>query len=151
MSDEPKYTDCAVGAVIYRNGRILLLWRNKWEEEGTPLILPGGGVRPGETSKEALVREVAEEIALSVDPELATLWATYDTKWCKRYHVYLIDPAATRHHIVYIDEKKFSGFLWLDPSKMNLDILSPLMMPAAKKFLTTKFYTIPISYLRETA
>lgn len=55
-----------VGALIFENGKILLV-----ERAGEPLrgwwSLPGGGVETGETLEEAVRREVREETGLEVD------------------------------------------------------------------------------------
>jgi 8-oxo-dGTP diphosphatase len=57
----------AVGGVVVREGRVLLIRRGK-----PPLFgrwsIPGGTVELGETLAEALVREMAEETALRVQP-----------------------------------------------------------------------------------
>ena len=55
----------AVKAIIIKDGKILLLQRNKptfisWD-------LPGGLVENGEIPKQALIREVKEETGLSID------------------------------------------------------------------------------------
>ncbi|MHC0039650.1 NUDIX hydrolase [Pseudoneobacillus sp. C159] len=46
----------AVRAIIFRDDRILLLYSNKGDYK-----FPGGGVDQGETYKDALLREIAEE------------------------------------------------------------------------------------------
>jgi mutator protein MutT len=63
-----------VGGVVVRDGRVLLIRRGK-----PPLLdrwtIPGGRVELGETLVEALVRELAEETALRVEPvELLTVF-----------------------------------------------------------------------------
>lgn len=57
-----------VGAIAYdRTGRLLLVQRAN--EPGRGLwSLPGGRVEPGETDAAALVREMAEETGLVVEP-----------------------------------------------------------------------------------
>ena len=50
--------DWGVGALAERDGRVLLVHQDgQW-------MLPGGGVEPGESHEEALVREVGEETGL---------------------------------------------------------------------------------------
>lgn len=56
-----------VGAVVIHEDRVLLIRRGKEPMRGRWLI-PGGTVELGETLQEALVREVAEETGLRVEP-----------------------------------------------------------------------------------
>jgi 8-oxo-dGTP diphosphatase len=56
-----------VGALVIHEGRVLLIQRGKPPLQGRWLI-PGGTVELGETLTEAVVREVAEETGLVVEP-----------------------------------------------------------------------------------
>lgn len=56
----------ATDAVIDFDGEVLLLERDHSPFEGQ-WVLPGGLVEPGETVREACVRETAEEVALDVE------------------------------------------------------------------------------------
>lgn len=56
-----------VGAVIWRGPDALLLVRRGKAPRLGEWSLPGGGVEPGETLREALSREVAEETGLSIE------------------------------------------------------------------------------------
>ncbi|HEY5229485.1 MAG TPA: NUDIX domain-containing protein [Acidothermaceae bacterium] len=56
----------AVGAIAVRNGALLLVRRGHAPSRGR-WSLPGGRVEPGETAREALVREMAEETGLAVE------------------------------------------------------------------------------------
>lgn len=55
-------------AVIWRSGRVLIGRRPRHAHQGDLLEFPGGKVEPGETVQQALVREIAEETALDLDP-----------------------------------------------------------------------------------
>lgn len=57
----------AVSAAIIRDGRVLVARRARGPALGI-WTLPGGVVEAGETLSEALVREVAEETAMTVEP-----------------------------------------------------------------------------------
>jgi 8-oxo-dGTP pyrophosphatase MutT (NUDIX family) len=61
-----------VRAVVLDQNRHVLLFHTRdptYPELGTWWELPGGGIEPGETYLEAVIRELAEETGLSVPPE----------------------------------------------------------------------------------
>jgi 8-oxo-dGTP diphosphatase len=61
----------AVSAVIFRDGRVLIVRRGRPPSPGV-YTLPGGGVELGETLEAAVIREVREETGLDIEPvELA--------------------------------------------------------------------------------
>ena len=57
-----------VVGVIVRQERILIIRRSMTVIAPGKLCLPGGGIEPGETESEALVREMQEELTIDVDP-----------------------------------------------------------------------------------
>jgi 8-oxo-dGTP pyrophosphatase MutT (NUDIX family) len=61
----------AVRAIIVRDDKLLVMQRNKFGNIYYTLI--GGGIDEGETPKQAVVREVAEETGLVVKPETVRL------------------------------------------------------------------------------
>jgi 8-oxo-dGTP diphosphatase len=57
----------AVSAAIFRDGKVLIVRRARAPALGI-YTLPGGGVEVGETLAQAVVREVREETALTIEP-----------------------------------------------------------------------------------
>jgi ADP-ribose pyrophosphatase YjhB (NUDIX family) len=57
----------AVSAAIFRDRKVLLVRRARPPASGL-FTLPGGGVEAGETLCEAVIREVAEETGLAIEP-----------------------------------------------------------------------------------
>jgi 8-oxo-dGTP diphosphatase len=55
-----------VGAAIVREGRVLAARRTRPSAAAGRWEFPGGKVEPGETPEQALVREVAEELGVTV-------------------------------------------------------------------------------------
>ena len=62
----PDHPIVGVGGIIFRGDQVLLIKRGKEPGLGQWSI-PGGVVRPGETLKEAVVREILEETHLKVE------------------------------------------------------------------------------------
>lgn len=58
----PRITRSAARAIIFRDGAIALIRSRKYGE----FKFPGGGIKPGESRLEALVRETREETGLAV-------------------------------------------------------------------------------------
>ena len=82
-----------VGAIILRDRRILLVRRANPPLQGEWSI-PGGLVETGETTKEAIIREVREEASLEVEPgRLVEVFERIlrDKESRVRYHFVLID------------------------------------------------------------
>lgn len=73
-------------------GRLLITQR-KADKEWAPLKweIPGGGVRAGETSEEAVLREVQEETGLKVLKEQGKLIHTYRNDSPEEHNNYFVD------------------------------------------------------------
>ena len=70
MSDPRLYPDrpfLAVSAAIIRDGHVLLARRARGASTGV-FTLPGGVVEAGETLHQAIVREIAEETSITIEP-----------------------------------------------------------------------------------
>jgi 8-oxo-dGTP diphosphatase len=59
----------AAAALIDASGRVLLTQRPQHKQLGGLWEFPGGKVEPGEAPEEALIRELKEELALTVEPD----------------------------------------------------------------------------------
>lgn len=72
-----------VAAVIERDGRILIAQRKRTGQHPLKWEFPGGKVEAEETPENAVVRELAEELAISaqVGPELARYEFQYPGRW----------------------------------------------------------------------
>lgn len=99
MSESREYPEAprvGVGTVVLKDGRVLLVRRNRPPAEGKWSI-PGGLVDLGETTEAAAVREVAEECGLAVRLQgLAGVVERIisDPDGRVRYHYVLIDYVA---------------------------------------------------------
>jgi ADP-ribose pyrophosphatase YjhB (NUDIX family) len=92
----PRWLIAGAGAVVFKEGRLLLVKRFKDPDKGAWSI-PGGGVELGETVDEAARREVMEECSIEIEIEklldVADLVITDDGGRI-RYHYIFIDYLA---------------------------------------------------------
>lgn len=108
-------------AIIEENGKIFVCKRG---EGGVCAFLwefPGGKLEPGETPKEALVRECREELAIEVEP--LTLFAEFPFTYPDReiyfyfYKARIVSGEMVLH--VHTDAK------WVFPSEMEIPDYCP--------------------------
>lgn len=89
MSDQP---EVAVGAVVVRDGELLLVRRGRGPAAGE-WSLPGGRVRLGEQLHEATVRETREETGVDVVVERFVGWVERIGSDPEPYHFVILDFA----------------------------------------------------------
>jgi mutator protein MutT len=68
---------CAAGCFCLHEGRVLIIKRQAGKPYGLHWGIPTGKTEPGETPRQAMVRELAEEVGLAVAPEQLTELVTY--------------------------------------------------------------------------
>ena len=92
----PDSPEIAVGAVVIRDEKVLLVKRRKPPGKGLWSI-PGGRVELGETLKEAAEREVKEEAGVIIrakDPVYTFDLIDRDKQGCIRFHYVIVDLLA---------------------------------------------------------
>ncbi|MDV3293167.1 MAG: NUDIX domain-containing protein [Nitrososphaerales archaeon] len=124
------------GILVHRKGRILLVKRGEEPDRGM-WSFPGGMVELGETTEEAAVREVREEVGLTVEIERLFDVATYlpGGKGTKaRGQVVVVDYLGRpRRGRVRLNHES-SAFGWFAPGEVQrLDATSEVKL-FAKKF-----------------
>lgn len=68
----------AVGIIVDSNNRVLLAKRHGHLHQGGKWEFPGGKVESGETTSQALIRELKEEVDLDVSSTEAFMALSYD-------------------------------------------------------------------------
>lgn len=94
--DYPERPTVAVGTVVIKDGKILLIRRGK-EPRSDSWSIPGGKQEWGETVAETAVREVMEETAITIEnPQFLEVidYIDRDADGFIRHHYTLIDYAA---------------------------------------------------------
>ena len=113
-----------VGAVIFRDGKILCAQRGN--DKSLPLLweFPGGKIEKGETAKQALLREIQEEMKVSivVNEQIEHTVYEYDfgivhltTFACELINE---EPTLTEH----------AAIKWLTPDELHLLEWAPTQM-----------------------
>lgn len=115
-------------ATLQRDDRPGLMWAGYWD-------LPGGGIEPGETPLQCVLRETHEELSLVIDPALVTWGRDYgttsgDISWFFAAHV----PATTREQIVLGDEGQRWALMSVD-GFLGHDMVVPQFKPRLGDYL----------------
>ena len=85
----------AVGAVIFKQNKVLLVKRKNPPAQGMWAI-PGGKVQWGETLKQALRREIKEELNIDIEPgRLIKVIEFVPKQENARFHYIILDYLAT--------------------------------------------------------
>lgn len=120
-----------VGAVIVKDGKILCAQRGPSGSLGGMWEFPGGKIEPGETAREALEREITEELEcqVSVGAEVTTTRHEYDfgVVTLTTFYCELADgtPNLTEH----------SEVRWLAPHDLRTLTWAPADVPAIDRIV----------------
>jgi 8-oxo-dGTP diphosphatase len=101
-------------AVVVRGGRMLVIRRARHVVAPGVYCFPGGGIEDGETEEEALVRELREEVGVSVAPrrkmwECVTPWKVH-----LAWYLAVIAPDA----VPTPNPREVESIHWLTPEEM---------------------------------
>jgi 8-oxo-dGTP diphosphatase len=117
-----------VGAVIRADNKVLVAQRASGSLAGM-WEFPGGKVESGETEQQALIREISEELSITIEVGSlieSTEFEVESTPYCLNCYwarVFFGEPSADEHH--QID--------WVSRLDLLQKDLAPADIPAAKK------------------
>ena len=110
---EPHQKQAAV-AIIRDGQSFLAIKRSATVRAPGMICFPGGGVEPGETIADALVREMQEELSIKVTPE-KQVWQShsvrgYELNW---WHASIVEG-----ELIRIEPREVESFQWMTAVEM---------------------------------
>lgn len=118
-------THVSVGAIIKREGKYLLMERNK---EPLGFAAPAGHVDEGETPEAAIAREVLEEVGLAVSHAELLFHEFVDWNWCSYNvtgHDWFVYACTTEGEVV-ADRHEAKSYAWHSPEEIRNLTLEPV-------------------------
>jgi 8-oxo-dGTP diphosphatase len=117
----PAVPRIGVGAVVFRENKVLLVKRNKPPGKGLWAI-PGGRLELGETLQEAAEREVREETGVIIrarNPAYTFEVIERDNQGCIRFHYVIVDLLADYISGDPHPESDVSEARWIDRHELD--------------------------------
>ena len=133
----PEHPRAAVGAVVFKDDKVLLVRRGRPPARGQWAI-PGGNIKLGETLQQAAEREILEETGVVIragDPIYTFDAVVHDEDGAIQFHYIIVDLAAD-----YIDGNPRPGddaddVRWLDAEALESLPVSPPTLKLLKETL----------------
>lgn len=119
----PSYSVGAVLALLRADGKLLLV-----EQRHSPgWALPGGLLHRGEDPADGVVREVQEEVGLTLDPTRLPIPYAVVAAQARRVDVtYVVQTGADTDNVHIADELEVTGVGWFDLNALP-DVSEPTM------------------------
>jgi 8-oxo-dGTP diphosphatase len=133
MSDMP--TIRIVAAVILNSQGHLLLVRKRGTET---FMQPGGKFEPGETSEQAIIRELNEELGFELEPGDFEFVGRFTAHAANEVdHMVDCDVHFTVVETEGVAAAEIEELMWIDPMKMDDVTLAPLTAKVMRPYIMT--------------
>lgn len=143
ITDIRPLTEVAVGILTRPDGQVLLAQRPTGKPYAGWWEFPGGKFEPGEQAHQVIVRELHEELGLSIESS---------RPWLVREHAY--EHARVRLHFRLIEQwsgepesREDQAFGWCDPANAGVSPLLPATVPLMRLLALPSLYAISAAHL----
>lgn len=120
--------------VLWHDGKLLLV-RNSYVDYYS---LPGGYIHGGESSRDAAVRELAEEVGLSARPDELELALDTTHRWeGKHDHVEIFSLEVQKRPDIRVDHREVIEASWVTPERaLQLNLFPPIRTVLERRMAT---------------
>ena len=137
METMPTFVPVVAAALIDASGRVLMQRRRLESGHGGLWEFPGGKIERGESPESALLREIEEELAITLDPDtLEPLAFSSDPA---------LPPAPRAPHVILLytcrrwrgepQARAGEAIAWFEPAAISALDMPPLDYPLARQLL----------------
>lgn len=139
-----KYTVApATNVLIIRDGKVLLSRRANTSWLNGHLCLPGGHVEEGETPQQALIREIKEELGVTVrEDELKFLCSVYSTSKPTGYASFEFQLLNKSYDFINNEPDKCSELVWADIDSLPKETIERFRMVIEEGYKKGSSYII---------
>ena len=140
MSAHTPHYLAATNVLLVRNKKILLSRRqNKGWGDGL-LCIPGGHIEAGETPAEAAVRELREELGITVETQELTFLCLEARRSGDRNYLSTIFTLKTDQEPINNEPHECSELVWVDPEHLGDDIIENFKHVIQRSYVDSEKY-----------
>lgn len=119
MNNDKNYRKTALGILINSDGKILICLSDR---DNMDWKFPQGGIEQNETAKDAIIREIKEEINVDIEDEeilesLSVQSYFFDNGFEIKLHPFLIKYNESKKILISPDE--FCDYKWVEPEEVK--------------------------------
>lgn len=119
--------EVAVG-IIMRRGEVLACQRKRTVRYPLKWEFPGGKLEPGETPRQALIRELREELTIDAEPDgelLTHEWLYRDGATPENDAAFRVTYFLVPSYRGHVSNQSFENICWVTPAELEqMDILA---------------------------
>jgi len=109
----------AVGVIINKNNQVLIAKRGSHQHQGNKWEFPGGKVEKGETSQQALKRELKEELGIEIQSEKHLIDITHKYQEGESHKTVVLEVYEVTDWLGEAKGREGQPLRWVEKSALN--------------------------------